>query len=146
MQTNVKPLLTKSWCRNMRTSSLATVWIEPGLSALTKRTLFGQKRACYYWHCTLSQHLRVFDYLRSNLLTDDPHYLPATQVRHVLRQIKCISWQSFTQGHRKCKEAGEGSFTTRRPSVRHTAPLHTILTLPAVCVEANYIFKIFICT
>lgn len=42
---------------------------------------------------TLSGTLRVFYYLRSNLLTDDPHYQPGTQVRHVLHQIKCTSWQ-----------------------------------------------------
>lgn len=81
------------------------------------RTLPGSERAWYHWHRTLTLHLRVFYYLRSHLLTDDPHYLPGTQVRHVLRRIKCVSWQSHTQGNRKHGEAGRGSSTTMKPSV-----------------------------
>lgn len=37
------------------------------------------------------KHLQVFYYLRGNRFTDDPHYIPGTEVRHTLCQIKCIS-------------------------------------------------------
>lgn len=117
-----------------------------------KRILSGQERAWHHRHCTLSLHLWVFDYLRSNLLTDDPHYLPGSQVRHVLRHIKCTSWQSHTQGHRKREEARRGSLTTVKPLVHLRADSITSCTAaccivpPDVCVEINDIFwNIYLC-
>lgn len=116
-----------------------------------KGTLSGQERAWYYWHCTLSQHLRGFDYLRSNLLTDDPHYLPGTQVRHVLRQIKCTSWQSHTQGHRKRGEAGRGPSTTMEPpvqlwagSIMSCSATYLIVPPRCLCRDKWYFWNIYL--
>lgn len=52
------------------------------------------------WHCKHFQHYWVFDYLHSNLLTDDPHYPSGWQVRHILHQMKC-TWRQFQL--RSCK-------------------------------------------
>lgn len=82
-----------------------------------ERTLPGQERAWYPWHRTHSNSLRVFDYLLSNLLTDDPHYLHGTQVRHILRRIKCV-WR--LSGSTRPQRTGgerleEGGATNRIP-------------------------------
>lgn len=120
---------------------------DPLCLGFRKRTLSGQERAWYHWHCSLSQHLRVFDYLCSNLHSDDPHYLTGTQVRHIFRQIKCTSWRSHTQGHRMWR-GRKRVLDYNGPSVhllvqRRASLLHTVLS-PTVCMEIN-ISEIFIC-
>lgn len=64
------------------------------------------------WHCKHFLHYWVFDYLHSNLLTDDPHYPSGWQVRHILHQMKC-TWRQFQQ--RSCKTETTPGFVNLLP-------------------------------
>lgn len=104
-------------------SCVGAAWIEPlSVSALGKWTQSGAGKSMI--PLTRQTLLSTLGYLIISVATCSlmtPITYLAPQVRHVLRQIKCTSWQSRTQGHRTYRgrevRMKEGFSATMEPSV-----------------------------
>ena len=122
-------------------SCVGAAWIEPlSVSALGKRTQSGAGKSMIpLTRQTLpsTPGYLIISVATCSLMTPITYLAP--QVRHVLRQIKCTSWQSRTQGHRTYRGREVRMKEGPQPQWNHlriymliqssAAPLHAVLFL-----------------